>query len=156
MLRRVWEYVLAWGQAKNIIQYPLWGLCGSQIYFSFKWEALLFFEASHWLKKSLARLRVRHVPPTKSRKWGSVFGPSRPPQEVVKVCLWTRETRKWFPTCPLLWLQPLGVSGDRITPIYKPWKGHLEGVPQPYLRDLLIMVINHVSESWDDPPSKRE
>ena len=26
------------------------------------------------------------------------------------------------------------VSGDRITRIYKPWKGHLEG-EQPYLRD---------------------
>ena len=41
----------------------------------------------------------------------------------------------------------------RITPIYKPLKGHLEGVPQPYLGDLLNMVINHVSKSWDDPPS---
>ena len=25
------------------------------------------------------------------------------------------------------------LSGDRIIPIYKPWKGHLEGVPQPQL-----------------------
>ena len=24
---------------------------------------------------------------------------------------------------------------------------------QPYLGDLLTMVINHVSKSWDDPPS---
>ena len=31
-----------------------------------------------------------------------------------------------------------------ITPIYKPWKGHLQGVPQPYLGDLLTMVINHL------------
>ena len=31
--------------------------------------------------------------------------------------------------------------------------GHLQGVPQPYLGDLLTMVINHVSKSWDDPPS---
>ena len=31
--------------------------------------------------------------------------------------------------------------------------GHVEGVPQPYLGDLLTMVINHVSKSWDDPPS---
>ena len=30
---------------------------------------------------------------------------------------------------------------------------HLEGVPQPHLGDLLIMVISHVSKSWDDPPS---
>ena len=28
------------------------------------------------------------------------------------------------------------VSGERITPVYKPWKGrHLEGVPQPYFGD---------------------
>ena len=31
----------------------------------------------------------------------------------------------------------------RITPIYEPWKGHLEG-KQPYLGDLLTMVINHL------------
>ena len=31
----------------------------------------------------------------------------------------------------------------RITPIYKPWKGHLEG-GQPYLGGLLTMVINHL------------
>ena len=30
---------------------------------------------------------------------------------------------------------------------------HLEGVPQPHLGGLLIMVISHVSKSWDDPPS---
>ena len=30
-----------------------------------------------------------------------------------------------------------------ITPIYKPWKGHLEG-EQPELGDLLAMVINHL------------
>ena len=29
------------------------------------------------------------------------------------------------------------------TPIYKPWKGHLQG-EQPYLGDLLTMVINHL------------
>ena len=37
----------------------------------------------------------------------------------------------------------------RITPIYKPWKGHFEGVPQPYLGDLVTIVINHVSKSWE-------
>ena len=31
-------------------------------------------------------------------------------------------------------------------------RGHLEA-EQPYLGDLLTMVINHVSKSWDDPPS---
>ena len=30
-----------------------------------------------------------------------------------------------------------------VTPVYKPCKGHLEG-EQPYLRDLLTMVINHL------------
>ena len=31
----------------------------------------------------------------------------------------------------------------RITPIYKPWKGHLEG-EYPQLGDLQTMVINHL------------
>ena len=31
--------------------------------------------------------------------------------------------------------------------------GHLEGVPQPQLRGLITMLINHLSaKSWDDPP----
>ena len=30
-----------------------------------------------------------------------------------------------------------------VTTIYKPWKAHLEG-EQPYLGDLLTMVINHL------------
>ncbi len=36
------------------------------------------------------------------------------------------------------------VSKWLVTPVYKPRKGHLEGVPQPYLGDLLTMVINHL------------
>ena len=35
------------------------------------------------------------------------------------------------------------VSKWLVTPIYKPWKGHLEG-EQPQLRDLLTMVINRL------------
>ena len=35
-------------------------------------------------------------------------------------------------------------SKELVTTIYKPWKGRLEGVPQPYLGDLLFMVINHL------------
>ena len=35
------------------------------------------------------------------------------------------------------------IRGDRITLIYRPSKGHLEG-EQPYLGDFLIMVINHL------------
>ena len=31
-----------------------------------------------------------------------------------------------------------------VTTLYKPWKGHLEGVPQPYLGDLLTVVIKHL------------
>ena len=38
---------------------------------------------------------------------------------------------------------PVDGSVVRITPIYKPWNGHLEG-EQPYLRDLLTMVIIHL------------
>ena len=36
------------------------------------------------------------------------------------------------------------VSKWLVTPICKPWNGHLEGVPQPYLGDLLTTVINHL------------
>ena len=39
----------------------------------------------------------------------------------------------------------------RITPIYKPWKGHLEG-EQPYLGAWLLTTY----KSWDDPPSTCE
>ena len=35
------------------------------------------------------------------------------------------------------------VSKWLVTPVYKPSKGHLEG-EQPYLGDLLTMVINHL------------
>ena len=34
-----------------------------------------------------------------------------------------------------------------VTPIDKPWKGHLEG-EQPYLGDFLATL-----NTWDDPPS---
>ena len=41
----------------------------------------------------------------------------------------------------------LGGSSQLVSgwqpPIYKPYKGHLEG-EQPYLEDLLTMVINHL------------
>ena len=37
-----------------------------------------------------------------------------------------------------------------------PFISYLEGVPQPYFGDLLTKVINHVSKSWDDPPSVDE
>ena len=40
------------------------------------------------------------------------------------------------------------VSKWLVTPIYKPWKGHLEA-EQPYLGDLLTMDTNNVSESWE-------
>ena len=43
---------------------------------------------------------------------------------------------------PLTWRIIL-VSKLLVTPIYMPWKGHLEG-EQPYLGDLLTMVINHL------------
>ena len=42
-----------------------------------------------------------------------------------------------------------------ITSIYKPWKGHLEG-EQPYLGDLLTMVINHLYTIWNDPPTRKK
>ena len=44
----------------------------------------------------------------------------------------------------------------RITSICKPWKGHLEGVPQPYLGDSLTMAINHLLDGMilQDPPSR--
>ena len=35
----------------------------------------------------------------------------------------------------------MDVSSDRITPIYKPSKGHLEG-EQPQLVDLLTIVVS--------------
>ena len=37
--------------------------------------------------------------------------------------------------------QPTPVGKWLVTPIYKPWNAHLEG-EQPYLGDLLTMVIN--------------
>ena len=36
--------------------------------------------------------------------------------------------------------------------IYKPKTGHLEGVPQTYLGDLLTMVLLTIYKSWGDPP----
>ena len=36
------------------------------------------------------------------------------------------------------------VSGDRITPIYKPWKGHLEEVPTTLKGLAITLVIKHV------------
>ena len=42
-----------------------------------------------------------------------------------------------------------------VTPIYKPWRGHLEGVPQPYLGDLRLPRLLTTYKSWDDPPSRR-
>ena len=39
-------------------------------------------------------------------------------------------------------LRIIPVSKWLVTPIYKPWKGHLEG-EQPYLGNLQTMVINH-------------
>ena len=38
-----------------------------------------------------------------------------------------------------------------VSPIYKPWKGHLAG-EEPQIGDLLTMVINHL-QVLDDPPS---
>ena len=35
-------------------------------------------------------------------------------------------------------------------PIYKPWKGHLEGVPQPYFRDLRSPWLLTTKPQWDD------
>ena len=32
----------------------------------------------------------------------------------------------------------------RITPIYKPWEGHLQGVPQPYLGNLSTIVFHNL------------
>ena len=55
-------------------------------------------------------------------------------------CCWN-----WYRTGGLVlggWIIPGLVS--RIIPTYKPWNGHLEGVPQPYWGGLLIMVINHL------------
>ena len=45
----------------------------------------------------------------------------------------------------------------RITSIYKPFlTPWMEGVPQPQVSGTkpITMVINHVSKSWDDPPSR--
>ena len=48
------------------------------------------------------------------------------------------------------------VSKWLVNPIYKPWNAHLEG-EQPYLGDLLTMVINHLLTGmilqawWCDP-----
>jgi len=36
------------------------------------------------------------------------------------------------------------VSGDRITPIYKPLKGHVEGVPTTLKGLVITLVLNHV------------
>ena len=39
----------------------------------------------------------------------------------------------------------ISVSNWLVTPIYKPWNGHLEKVPQPYLGGLTItMVANYL------------
>ena len=35
---------------------------------------------------------------------------------------------------------PLRAVHQVSNPTYKPWKGHLEGVPQPYLGNLLLMA----------------
>ena len=44
------------------------------------------------------------------------------------------------------------VSKWLVTPIYKPFRPFIRGITLP--RGLTItMVINHVSKSWDDPPS---
>ena len=43
---------------------------------------------------------------------------------------------------PITW-RIIPVSNWLVTPIYKPWKAHLEG-EYPYLGDLLTMVINHL------------
>ena len=35
------------------------------------------------------------------------------------------------------------LSKQLVTPVYRPWNGHLEG-EQAYLGDLLTMIINHL------------
>ena len=53
----------------------------------------------------------------------------------------------FFGTGPNHYTRPtwriISVGKWLVTPIYKPWKGRLEG-KQPYLGDLSTMVINHV------------
>ena len=39
-----------------------------------------------------------------------------------------------------------------LAPIYEPWTGHLKG-NQPYLGDLLTMVVESLT-NWDDSPSR--
>ena len=46
-------------------------------------------------------------------------------------------------TLDLLTWRIILVTKWLVTPIYKPWKGHLNG-EQPYLGDLLTMVVNHL------------
>ena len=38
--------------------------------------------------------------------------------------------------------------------MYRPWNGHLEGVPQPHLGDLRSPWLLTTYKAWDDPPSK--
>ena len=64
------------------------------------------------------------------------------------VCVYFSSLYKCVPTWMII-----PVSKWLVTPQLIGYLGHVEGVPQPYLGDLLIMVINDVSKSWDDPPS---
>ena len=42
------------------------------------------------------------------------------------------------------------------SPHLQAMNGHLEGVPQPYLGELLTMVIDNINHfsKWNDPPSR--
>ena len=55
---------------------------------------------------------------------------------------WWHHSKAWMNFILTTW-RAIPVSNLLISPIYKPWNGHLEG-KQPYLGDLLTMVINHL------------
>ena len=44
--------------------------------------------------------------------------------------------KRWLEDDPFLLGFGLFLGAMSVTPIYEPWKGHLEGVPQPQLGDL--------------------
>ncbi len=65
-----------------------------------------------------------------------------------------RKVNSWYFALTCKIIPGLGYVVMGSTPIYKPWSLAIwKGSHNPILRDILTMVINYVSKSWDDPPS---
>ena len=79
-----------------------------------------------------------------------------PSAEVLKAA-WGRETYPAGQTHETPSVQAanwrIPISKQAVTAIYEPWKGHLEGEPQPYLGDFRSPWLPTTYIQWEDAPS---